>query len=87
MALDVIESAVMDAKMVVIEADSMASALLDSVGINLYGFYFDTNSTQLKSESSPAPGEVEKMLKADASLRLLVVGHIDGFAGLRMKSA
>lgn len=80
-ALDVVESAAMAEKMVVIKADEMASALLDQGGVNLYGFYFDTGSAQLKSESSPTLDEVEKLLKADASLRLLVVGHTDGVGG------
>ncbi|MDI1310932.1 OmpA family protein [Prosthecobacter sp.] len=80
-ALDVIESAAMDEKMVVIKADAMASALLDQGGVNLYGFYFDTGSAKLKSESSPTLDEVEKLLKADGSLRLLVVGHTDGVGG------
>ncbi|CAN5909783.1 OmpA family protein [soil metagenome] len=80
-ALDVIESAAMDEKMVVIKADAMASALLDSGGINLYGFYFATGSAKLKAESNPTLDEVEKLLKADASLRLLVVGHTDGVGG------
>jgi len=80
-ALDVIESAAMDEKMVVIKADAMASALLDQGGVNLYGFYFDTGSANLKSESSPTLDEVEKLLKADAKLHLLVVGHTDGVGG------
>lgn len=77
-ALDVIESADMDEKMVVVKAEEMASKLIDQGGVNLYGFYFDNASAALKSESGPTLDEVEKMLLADSSLRLLVVGHTDG---------
>ncbi|MES2599141.1 MAG: OmpA family protein [Verrucomicrobiota bacterium] len=80
-ALDVIESATMDEKMVVVKADEMASKLIDQGGVNLYGFYFDTASATLKSESGPTLDEVEKLLLADKSLRLLVVGHTDGVGG------
>jgi outer membrane protein OmpA-like peptidoglycan-associated protein len=80
-ALDVIESAAMEEKMVVVKAEEMASALIDQGGVNLYGFYFDTGSATLKGESGPTLDEVEKLLKADASLRLLVVGHTDVVGG------
>ena len=80
-ALDVIESAAMDEKMVVVKADEMASQLIDQGGVNLYGFYFDTASATLQSESGPTLDEVEKLLLADKSLRLLVVGHTDGVGG------
>jgi OmpA-OmpF porin, OOP family len=75
--IDIIESTAMDEKMVVVKADEMASQLTSQGGINLYGFYFDTGSASLKSESGPTLDEVEKLLKADATLRLLVVGHTD----------
>ena len=76
-AIDVVESAKMDEKMVVVKAEEMASKLTETGGINLYGFFFDFNSATLKSESGPSLDEVEKLLKADSSLRLLVVGHTD----------
>ncbi len=80
-ALDVIESAAMEEKMVVVKAEEMASTLLDQGGVNLYGFSFDTASATLKSESDPTLDEVEKLLLADPNLRLLIVGHTDGVGG------
>lgn len=80
-ALDVIESSAMEEKMVVVKAEEMASRILEQGGVNLYGFYFDTGSASLKSESGPTLDEVEKLLKADATLGLLVVGHTDGVGG------
>ena len=76
-ALDIIESASMDEKIIVLKAEEMASRITEQGGINLYGFYFDFNSAALKSESKPTLDEVVKLLRADSSLRLLVVGHTD----------
>lgn len=76
-AIDIVESAAMDEKMVVVKAEEMASKISELGGINLYGFYFDFNSATLKSESAPTLDEVAKLVKEDASLRLLVVGHTD----------
>lgn len=80
-ALDVIESSTMEEKMVTVKAEEMASRILEQGGVNLYGFYFDTGSASLKSESGPTLDEVGKLIKADATLRLLVVGHTDGVGG------
>ena len=80
-ALNVIESAVMEEKMVVVKAEDMANQLLAQGSTNLYGFYFDTGSAALKPESAPTLDEVEKLLKSDAKLRLLVVGHTDTAGG------
>ncbi len=80
-ALDVIESAAMEKKMVVVKAEEMASHLTELGGINMYGFHFDTGSAELKPESGPALAEMEKLLKADAALHLLIVGHTDGVGG------
>jgi OmpA-OmpF porin, OOP family len=76
-ALDVIESAPMEQKMVLVKAEDMANQLTAHGSTNLYGFLFDTGSATLQAESKPTLDEVEKLLKSDASLRLLVVGHTD----------
>lgn len=80
-ALDVIEAKLMEEKMVVVKAEEMNSQIVEQGGVNLYGFYFDTGSATLKPESGPTIDEVEILLKADDSLRLLVVGHTDGMGG------
>ncbi len=76
-AIDIVESAAMDEKMVVVKAEEMASKITEQGSINLYGFYFDFNSATLKSESGPSLDEVVKLLNVDPKLRLLVVGHTD----------
>src|SRR4029079_3201910 len=41
------------------------------------GILFDTRSAVVKPESMPTLDEVSKLLKAQPTLRLLVVGHTD----------
>ncbi len=43
----------------------------------VYGITFDTDKADIKPESAQALGEIAKMLKADASLKVAVVGHTD----------
>lgn len=58
-------------------ADSMASGLRESGKVALYGIYFDTDKATLKAGSEPTLVEIAKLLKADARLKLYVVGHTD----------
>jgi OmpA-OmpF porin, OOP family len=45
--------------------------------VAVYGINFDTGKATIKAESAQAIGEIAKLLKADASLKLGVVGHTD----------
>jgi outer membrane protein OmpA-like peptidoglycan-associated protein len=60
-----------------VDAQAMADRIADSGRIALYGIYFDTNKTDLKPESEPTLQEMAKLLKAQPTLKLLVVGHTD----------
>lgn len=44
----------------------------------VYGITFDTDSATIKPESAQAIGEIAKLLKADTTLKIFVVGHTDG---------
>jgi len=48
----------------------------------IYGILFDTGKADIKPESAQAIGEVAKLLKADAALKVFVVGHTDGVGGV-----
>jgi outer membrane protein OmpA-like peptidoglycan-associated protein len=48
----------------------------------VYGIYFDTGKSSLKPESEQAIGEVAKLMKNEAALKLYVVGHTDNVGGL-----
>jgi OmpA-OmpF porin, OOP family len=43
----------------------------------IYGIYFDTGKSVIKPESAQAIGEIAKLLQADATLKIHVVGHTD----------
>ena len=44
----------------------------------VYGILFDTDKADIKPESAQAIGEIAKLLKGDAKLKIAVVGHTDG---------
>jgi OmpA-OmpF porin, OOP family len=55
----------------------MASEINRTGRIALYGLYFDTNRTEIKSESKPTLEQIADLLKREPNLKLLVVGHTD----------
>ncbi|MBN1907143.1 MAG: OmpA family protein [Deltaproteobacteria bacterium] len=62
---------------VVANADALASSIKETGRVAVYGIYFDTNKADLKPESEPALAEIVKMLNADGSLKVYLVGHTD----------
>ncbi len=75
--VEVIESEAMDTGMVTIDAEAMAKGIDATGHIAIYGVYFDTDSAEIKAESSPTLTEISKLLNDRPSLQLLVVGHTD----------
>ena len=74
--LQLVEKSLMDQD-VVADANSMANAIKTTGKVAVYGIYFDTGKSELKPESLNALLEISKLLKADPSLKLYVVGHTD----------
>jgi outer membrane protein OmpA-like peptidoglycan-associated protein len=62
---------------VTISAAAMGSALGETGKVALYGIYFDTAKSDLKPESDPTLGEIAKLLKQNAQLKVFIVGHTD----------
>jgi OmpA-OmpF porin, OOP family len=79
--LDVIETAPMETRMVAVDAATMAKDVATTGHVALYGIYFDTDKTDLKSESAPTVQEIAKLLKQEPKLTLYVVGHTDNVGG------
>jgi len=75
--VDVIEAKPLESRMVTVAANEMARSLTSSGSVALYGILFDSNSAEIKSESTPTLDEIAKLLKTQPALRLLVVGHTD----------
>jgi OmpA-OmpF porin, OOP family len=59
------------------DASSLASSIRETGRASVYGIYFDTGKWDVKPESEPALQEIAKMLKANAAMKLYVVGHTD----------
>jgi outer membrane protein OmpA-like peptidoglycan-associated protein len=62
---------------VVANAEALSRGIKDTGRVAVYGIYFDTGKADLKPASDPALAEIVKMLKADANLKVYVVGHTD----------
>ncbi len=62
---------------VVADAASLAGSIRETGKASVYGIYFDTGKSDIKTESEPALKEIAKMLQADPKLKLYVVGHTD----------
>jgi OOP family OmpA-OmpF porin len=67
---------------IVANADAFSNDLKTTGHSAVYGIYFDTGKSDLKPESDKALGEIAKLLKSDAGLKLYVVGHTDNVGGL-----
>lgn len=75
--LDVIEAKPMQTGQVAVDANAMAREIAASGRVALYGIYFDSGKAEVKAESQDALVEIAKLMKQDAALKLLVVGHTD----------
>jgi outer membrane protein OmpA-like peptidoglycan-associated protein len=64
-------------KIAFVGAEQMRKTLADAGRISLYGIQFDFDKDTIKSDSVPTLDEMARLLKADPSLRLTVVGHTD----------
>ena len=67
---------------IVANADAFSNDIKTTGHAAVYGIYFDTGKSEIKPESEQAIGEVAKLLKSDASLKVYVVGHTDNVGGL-----
>jgi outer membrane protein OmpA-like peptidoglycan-associated protein len=67
----------METKMAFVNAGEMLRSLADSGKIALYGIYFDTDKDSVRPDSQATLQEIAKLLTANRSLRVSVVGHTD----------
>ena len=75
--LDLVEAAGMEAKMVTVDAASMAKDIASSGHVALYGILFDTDKADIKPESATTIAEIAKYLTQNPAVKLHVVGHTD----------
>jgi OOP family OmpA-OmpF porin len=79
--VDTLESKAMAQTMDTPSADEMVASITTSGRVALYGILFDSGQTQIKAESKATMDEIAKLLAANKSLKLLVVGHTDNAGG------
>lgn len=75
--VDVVEIARMDVGMEVADASKMKKEIDAHGHIALYGIQFDSGSAKIRDKSKKSLAEIAKLLKANGSLNLFVVGHTD----------
>jgi OOP family OmpA-OmpF porin len=79
--VDVVQGKARENRMVTVQSAEMARALSSEGKIALYGVYFDSNRAEIKPASEQTLAEIGKLLKDNAALKLLVVGHTDNNGG------
>jgi outer membrane protein OmpA-like peptidoglycan-associated protein len=62
---------------VVANAEALQGGLAQVGHVEVPGIFFDFNKSDVKPESQPALAEVAKLLQANPSMRVWVVGHTD----------
>jgi outer membrane protein OmpA-like peptidoglycan-associated protein len=85
--LSIVEVKPMGGGLVKVNAQAMGNDIAASGHVALYGIYFDTGKAILKPESKAALDEIAKLLTAQPSLRLHVVGHTDNVGALASNMA
>lgn len=66
----------------VLKASDIQSSLRTDGKATFYGVYFDTGKAEVKPNSKAQLDEIGKMLKAQPTLQVFVVGHTDGQGAL-----
>ena len=75
--IEIVEEAGFEPTLKFVKAEEMAGSIAKEGRVALYGIQFDFDSANLRSESLPTLVEIAKALRADAQLKLYVVGHTD----------
>jgi OmpA-OmpF porin, OOP family len=75
--IQIAEAKAMQTGQVTVDTSAMKSGLESEGKIALYGIYFDTGKAVVKPESKAQLDEMGKLLTAQPTLRVFVVGHTD----------
>lgn len=80
-ALWIIEKAAMNQE-IVANAEAFSQDIRTTGHAAVYGIYFDSGKSEVKSASEVALAEIGKLMKGDSGLKVLVVGHTDNVGGI-----
>ncbi len=79
--LRIVEKKAME-QTIVADAAAFSNDIRATGHVAVYGINFDTGKSTIKPESAQAIGQIAKLLKADPSLKIYVVGHTDNVGGV-----
>ena len=79
--LRIVEKKAME-QYIVADAAAFGNDIRATGHVAVYGINFDTGKSIIKPESAQAIGEIAKLLTADPSLKVFVVGHTDTVGGV-----
>jgi OmpA-OmpF porin, OOP family len=79
--LNIVERELMKQE-IVADAKAMGDDINNTGHVSVYGIFFDSGKSDLKAESDSAIIQISKLLKANASLKLYVVGHTDNVGNI-----
>jgi OOP family OmpA-OmpF porin len=76
--LDIVQPRAMEAgKVALATAEAIAGGLKAEGRMAIYGVNFDTGKSDIKPDSRPQLAEMAKIMKSQAALKVLIVGHTD----------
>ena len=75
--LEVVEQEDFNPTLGVTTADEISSGIQETGRIALYGIQFNTDSDNLKAESTPALQSIATAMSNNTALKVFVVGHMD----------
>jgi OmpA-OmpF porin, OOP family len=75
--IQIAEAKAMQTGQVIVDTSALKAGLDADGKIALYGIYFDTGKAALKPESKAQLDEMNKLLQAQANLKVMIVGHTD----------
>lgn len=82
--LNVIETKPMEAGLVKITSEELASGISREGHIAVYGITFDTGKADFRAEALPVLEQIATLIKGNPALKLHVVGHTDNVGDFTM---
>ena len=79
----VVEEKPMGTGMEKVTVDFLKTSILKDGHVAVYGIYFDTGKSDIKSESAETLAEIAKLLQSNTALQIYVVGHTDNVGTLK----
>jgi outer membrane protein OmpA-like peptidoglycan-associated protein len=75
--VEIVEPKAMQTGQVTVDSKAIGQGLQAEGKVALYGLFFDTGKAEIKPDSKPQLGEMAKMLEAQPSAKVFIVGHTD----------